>query len=249
MKKVEVSFSPILYPHKLIKTDFNVVIVDIFRATTSICAALDFGIERIIPVGALEEAQKHKKNGLLVACERNGQLLEFADLGNSPSDFQKKHLSGQKIVFSTTNGTKAIHLANDADHILIGSFINLNALAQHLSALDQDVVILCAGWKKLFNLEDSIFAGALAQTLISNYNFTTECDAAKAGIELWEQAANDLPGYLSIASHRHRLKHLLSDQDYHFSLKIGISPVVPEFRNNEILDQATAKKPLNSRRY
>ena len=127
---VEVSFSPLLYSNKLTSNNFITVVVDILRATTSICAAFDHGVQRIIPVSGLDEAKKMKAQGYMVACERNGQVMEFADLGNSASDFLSQDLTGRTIVFSTTNGTKTINLSRDADQVLIGAFVNIDALIQ-----------------------------------------------------------------------------------------------------------------------
>jgi 2-phosphosulfolactate phosphatase len=240
--KVEVSFSPVLYPYKLIKKDFVVVVVDILRATTSICAALHYGIKEIIPVSGIEEAKQCKEKGLLVACENNGATLDFADIGNSPSDFLQNGFIGKTIAFSTTNGTMVINQAKqDADKVLIGSFINLTALSDYLISLNKNVVVLCSAWKNLFNLEDSIFAGALSQSLIQA-GFITECDSAKAAIDLWDKAKVNLGVYLDNSSHRNRLRHLVSDEDYVFTVSIDISDVVPGLEGHCLKNVSTAKK-------
>jgi 2-phosphosulfolactate phosphatase len=233
--KVEVSFSPVLYPYKLIREDFVAVVVDVLRATTSICAALHYGIKEIIPISGIEEARELKNKGYFVACESNGAALDFADLGNSPSDFLKKSLRGKSIAFSTTNGTMVINKAKvDADLVVVGSFINLTALSKFLVSQNKNVVILCAAWKNLFNLEDSVFAGALCQLLI-NAGFGTECDSAKAAIDLWDKAKDNLQEYLSESSHRNRLKHLVSDQDYEFTTSIDISETVPVLKDDRLI--------------
>lgn len=237
MNKVEVCFSPKLYEHRLIKENFIAVVADIFRATTTICAALDFGIAKVIPVAGLEAAREMKEKGYLVACERDGQLLDFADIGNSPSDFLKPELRGKEIVFSTTNGTKAINMAAaEATKTLVGAFMNVKAIAQFIIKENRNAVILCASWKNLFNLEDTLFAGALADELLSG-GFETECDSVKAAIDLWQMARLDLPTYLRKSSHRNRLNHLLSEDDYLLSLKVDSSRIVPEFRNGELIPE------------
>lgn len=233
---VEVCFSPELYPYKLTKENFIVVVVDIFRATTSICAALEYGVKAVIPVSSKEGAKKYKEEGYIIACEQNGKTLEFADIGNSPSDFMKTDFKNKTIAFSTTNGTLAINLANeDADNVYIGSFVNLTALFQRLSALGDNVVILCAAWKNLFNLEDSLFAGALSELLINSGGFDSECDSAKASMDLWHLAKPDLTGYLNKSSHRNRLKHLVSDEDYRFTLTVDSSSLTPFLKDGEIV--------------
>ena len=234
-QKVEVCFSPILYPHKLIKENFIVVVVDILRASTSICAALHYGIKDIIPVSGSKEAREYKEKGFLVACERNGKTLDFADIGNSPSDFIKQEFLGDTIVFSTTNGTTAINQAKeDSDMVTVGSFINLTALADFLIRQNKNVVILCAAWKHLFNLEDSVMAGALSELLIEA-GFSSDCDAAKAAIDLWRNAKSDLGDYLSKSSHRSRLPHLVSDEDYDFTVSVDISKIIPLLVGNRLI--------------
>ncbi len=231
---IEICFSPKLYEYRLIQNNFIGVVADIFRATTSICAAMDYGVESVIPVAGLEEAKKKKEEGYLVACERDGKVLDFADIGNSPSDFFVEKLKGQPIVFSTTNGTKAINLvAEEANEVLVGAFMNVNAIADHLIAKNENVVILCASWKNLFNLEDTLFGGALAEKLLEA-GFKTECDSAKAAVDLWKVAKSDLPEYLRKSSHRNRLNHLLTEKDYLLSVSVNTSRTIPIFKDGEL---------------
>jgi len=234
--KVEVCFSPSLYPYKLVRKNFIAVVVDILRASTSICAALDNGVKRIIPVGGVDIAKEYKKKGYLVACERDGKILDFADLGNSPSDFLHTSFQNETIVYSTTNGTRAIQLTSDADEIAIGSFVNLSSLSAWLIKQNKNVVILCAGWKNLFNLEDSIFAGALAEKLLNDQIFTTVCDSVIASLDLWSMAHHDLAFYLGKSAHRNRLKHLVKEEDYRYTVTPDSTHVVPLFRKDAITD-------------
>jgi len=232
---VEVSFSPLLYPYKITQDNYTTVVVDIFRATTSMVSALNYGIRSIIPVKGVDEARKMKENGYLVACERDGKLLDFADIGNSPSDFWLDSLKNKSLAFSTTNGTQAVNMAKeDSQKVLVGAFINLQALVKPLLSANQHVVILCAGWKNLFNLEDTLFAGALANKLI-DAGFITHCDAAKAAMHLWRDACKDLKGYLCNSSHRQRLSHILSQQDFEYSITIDSCEVVPILKDNQLI--------------
>ncbi len=235
MNKIEVCFSPKLFEYRLIQDDFVAVVADIFRATTSICAALDYGVAKVIPVAGLDAAREMKEKGYLVACERDGKILDFADIGNSPSDFLIPELQGKEIVFSTTNGTKAINMAAaEASTTLVGAFMNVKAVARHIVKENKNAVVLCASWKNLFNLEDTLFAGALASELMEA-GFETECDSARAAMDLWHIARNDLPDYLRKSSHRNRLNHLLSEEDYQLSLQVDSSTVAPVFVNGELL--------------
>jgi 2-phosphosulfolactate phosphatase len=234
-RTVEVVFSPKLYEHKLTKDNFIAVVVDILRASTSICAGLQNGVQEIIPVAGLEQARAYQGHNALIACERNGHQVEFADMGNSASEFLAEKVRGRQIVFSTTNGTRIIDMARDADRIAIGSFVNLDALTDWLTARDKNVVIFCAAWKNLFNLEDSVFAGALAEKLLSLPGYTTHCDATRGAVDLWQAARHNLESYLSRASHRTRLKHLVSDEDFRYTLQLNTSRLVPVVEGHRIV--------------
>ncbi len=146
MNKVEVCFSPALYPDYENKEGI-VVVTDILRASSAIVTAFMNGVERIIPVGTLEEAKRYKDDGYMVAAERDGIVRDFADFGNSPYNFTEERVKGKHIVYSTTNGTNAIQLASSGHQVLIGAYLNIQALADHIIKSDRDLLILCAGWK------------------------------------------------------------------------------------------------------
>src|SRR5271167_1857587 len=113
---IEVCFSPHsfpLYNHR----DSIVVVIDVLRATTSICTALHHGVERILPVASVLEARNFQSKGFLVAAERQAQKVPGFDLGNSPSEYMNPALKGKIIVFTTTNGTQAIRAAREAYRI------------------------------------------------------------------------------------------------------------------------------------
>ncbi len=235
MNTIEVCFSPKLYEDRLTRDNFVVVIVDILRATTSICTAFKNGAKSLIPVPSIEEAKEYKKKGYIVASEKDGKVLDFADFGNSAFDFSEENVKGKVVAYSTTNGTKAIELAKDAEQVVMGSFINLRALSDWLIDKDKNVVILCAGWKNKFNLEDSVFAGVLVENLIDSGNFDPDCDSALAALDLWKTAETDLLGFIEKAAHRHRLKKLGLDDVLEYSFTLNTSDVVPVLKDGKIV--------------
>lgn len=224
---LEVCLSPALFPFKQTEGDFTVVVVDILRATTSFCAALHFGVREIIPVAGLEEARRYKAEGYLVAVEREGRILEFADFGNSAYNFMTPVVVGKTIAYSTTNGTQAIEVARNAQHLLIGAFTNISVLTEFLLQETPNVVILCAGWKNKVNLEDTLFAGALAARLVAGGRYFTDCDAANAALDLWEIARDDPRAYLEKAQHRERLRRLAVDDVIPYTYALDSTPVLP----------------------
>ena len=232
---VEVCFSPKLYPEILTKENFIGVLVDILRATTSICTAFENGIKTIIPVASLDEARILKAQGYLVASEQDGKKLDFADFGNSAFSFTRDKIEGKTLVYCTTNGTHALEMAKDAKTIAIGAFINITALKNWLLKENKNVVILCSGWKNKFCLEDSIFAGALTEALLATPGFITRCDSVEAALDLWSLAKHDIPGYIEKAAHRQRLKKLGLDDVIPYSFMSDLTTVVPVFKGKEII--------------
>jgi 2-phosphosulfolactate phosphatase len=235
---VEICLSPALFKEILTKENFIVVLVDILRATTSICAAFENGVERILPVATLEEAREMKAKGFLVASEQDGKKLDFADFGNSAFNFSRESVGGKTLVYCTTNGTRALEMAKHGRRVAIGAFINLTALTGWLQAQNMNVVILCSGWKNKFCLEDTLFAGALASGLLEDPAFGSRCDSTVAAIDLWNMAKNDLTGYIEKAAHRHRLKKLGLDDVIPYSFTTDLTKVVPVFEGKEIVDVA-----------
>ena len=235
-KTIEVCFSPKLFSEILTKENFTVVLVDILRATTSICTAFHNGVHSILPVATLEEARMLKEKGFLVASEQDGQKLDFADFGNSAFSFTREKIAGKTLVYCTTNGTRALDIAKTADQIVIGSFLNLTALTEWAIQQNRNIVILCSGWKNKFCLEDSLFAGALADRLLKNPDFTTSCDSVQAAMDLWHIAEDDIFGYLEKAAHRHRLNRLGLDDVIPYSLTLDQTNVVPVFNGTEIVN-------------
>ncbi len=234
-KKIEVCFSPLLY-QLYHNTNANVVVIDVLRATSSICAAFAAGAEKIIPVGTVEDAKKVKDVGYILAAERDGVVLDFADFGNSPFNFTSERVKGKIIAYSTTNGTQAIQLANGSKNIIIGAFTNLSEVVKFLINDNSDVVLFCSGWKGRFNLEDSICAGAIAQNLLDSGKFTTICDSTNAAIDLWNVAKSNLRNYIEKAAHRHRLRKMILDDVIDYCITIDSVRVLPVFKDGAILN-------------
>ena len=157
--KIEVCFSPVLYPvyHN---PEAIVVVVDIFRATTTIAAAFCNGVCSVRPVATVEEARTYKNEGWLVGAERNVKRCDFADFGNSPFDYTPEKIEGKDVIFTTTNGTKSITVAREAFRVITGAFVNLQAVAEYCIFLNRDVIVLCSGWQGRVNIEDTLFGGA-----------------------------------------------------------------------------------------
>ena len=233
-RSVEVCFSPGLFRDILTTGDFVVVLVDVLRATTTIVTAVANGVEAIIPVATHDEARRLKAQGFLVASEKDGVQLDWADFGNSAFSFTRDAIGGRTLVYCTTNGTGALRIAGDAGSVAIGAFINISSLTEWLVRRHKNVVILCSGWKNKFCLEDALFAGALTRRLLATGRFRAECDSAEAALDLWSAAEGDVLGYLEKAAQRHRLKRLGLDDVLPYSFECDVVDVVPVFDGEKI---------------
>lgn len=224
--KIDACFSPHLYPIYEDKESI-VVVIDVFRATSAICVAFHYGADKIIPVAKVEEAAEYKKQGFLAGAERDAIKLDGFDFGNSPYDYMGDHVKGKTIALTTTNGTQAIEAARQAYKVVIGSFLNIDVLCKWLVKQNRNVLLLCSGWKNKFNLEDSLYAGAVTQKMMElsdNYQLGDGCLALKY---LFEQAQHEPVKYLVHASHKERLSRLGLKKDIKFCLTLNAAPVIP----------------------
>ena len=232
--RVEVCFTPNLFPLHMEEIYQTVVVIDVLRATSAICTAFHHGIDKIIPVSTLDEAIEYRQKGYLVAAERKGKVVSGFDYGNSPFTYMNDELKGKTLVLTTTNGTKAINVAKKVKHLVIGSLINLDALCEYLMDLNDNVLLLGSGWQNKFCLEDTICAGAITEKLISSGNFTFENDSSIAAKYLYLSAKDNYFGYLKSSSHRIRLKKLNLNRDIKYCLTPNQTKVVP-YREKDYL--------------
>ncbi|ALI98186.1 2-phosphosulfolactate phosphatase [Rufibacter tibetensis] len=224
MPSMDVCFSPELLPLYNL-TGKIAVAVDVLRATSSMVTALSHGITHIAPVSELDSCLAYRDLGYLVAAERDGIKAEGFDLGNSPFHYLEEDRTGRMLAITTTNGTQAIRLSRAADEVLVGAFLNVGAVAEYVRKAGKDVIVVCAGWKGLFNLEDTLFAGALAERLEGD--FTLNHDATLAAYHLYKAAKADKLGFLSKSSHVQRLERLHILKDIEFCLQEDTYTVVP----------------------
>lgn len=229
MRTIDVCLSPDLM-HLYKVQEYSVVIVDILRATSCMVTAFAHGIESIAPFAQLDDCKAMKAKGYYTAGERDGKKVDGFDLGNSPFEYQESYLKGQKIAFTTTNGTQAIVKSLGAREIIIGSFLNLSAVVEHLKRSNENVLVVCAGWKGKVNLEDTLFAGAVVKGLRGYAE--PACDAPLMAEHLYMQAKNDMVEFLSTSSHVKRLARLNIFKDIEFCLTPDQYSVVPLLKEN-----------------
>lgn len=233
MPKIEVCLTPALLDLYAIENSV-VVVIDILRATSSIVYGINNGADAIIPVMSVEDCLNYADKGCLLAAERNGQVVDGFDFGNSPFSYTAQKVAGKTIVLTTTNGTKAMRLAQErARQIIVGAFLNLSAVCNYLKAQQKDVLLLCAGWKDNFNLEDTLFAGAVAEQLQEDFSLAD--DASIAALDLYLRAKDNLREYLRKSSHSHRLVNLNIEEDVKFCLKLDVCTAIPVLEGEQLV--------------
>lgn len=233
MKQIEVCLTPeLIQLYDL--TDKIVVVVDIFRASTTIITALANQVYCILPLSGLEECREMAREGYIIAGERNGKKAEGFSLGNSPLSYLDGAYAKKKIAMTTTNGTLAIEKSKPGSaEVLIGAFVNLQATINYIQQTENDVLVHCAGWKGKFNLEDSLYAGALVNGLKDSHG--QHCDGAIAMQALYLQHQQDIPSFLQQASHAKRLQNHNIEADIAFCLSIDLYDIVVKLKDEELV--------------
>ncbi|MDE0918043.1 MAG: 2-phosphosulfolactate phosphatase, partial [Flavobacteriales bacterium] len=204
-----------------------IVVIDVLRATSAICAAIENGVEGIIPVDSVDVAREYLKKGYLAAAEREGQIVEGFPMGNSPISFLDPKLKGETIVLTTTNGTKAIKVAEHKETVVIGSLNNLQSLTEWLIRQERNTLVLASGWKDKFNLEDTICAGAIIDGVLESGKFASKEDSSVAAKFIYRSAKENIFSYLKASSHRRRLRKLNLNADVNFCLTPNNLTAIP----------------------
>ena len=214
--------------------DSIAVVIDVLRATTSFCAALDRGATEIVPVRSLNECRHYGRQGYLTAAERGAQKVPGFHFGNSPSEFLQADLRGKKIAFTTTNGTRALWAVRHAKAVIAGAFVNMSVLLQYLRQQAQPVLLVCAGWKDHVNLEDTLFAGAIATYLENDFRIAD--DATLIAMSLYQQAERRKKYYIQHSAHFERLIQLGMQEDVKYALRQDLHPVLPLYRDGALIN-------------
>jgi len=238
-KEIEVVLTPALLPLYQV-TGKTVVVIDILRATSSMCVAFKTGVNKILPVSTPEECSLFKDFDFLCAAERNAVKLPGFDMGNSPFEFQNPLIKDRNIAFTTTNGTKAIKQSKElgAAQIVVGSFLNLDVICNWLLNQPNDIILLCAGWKDKVNLEDTLFAGAVIAQLKNN--ITLHCDSGLMAEQLYISMKDSLEIDVRKSSHAQLFKALhAAEDDVQVCLQLNSAPVLPIMQGEYLVNMQT----------
>ena len=234
LPRLEVCLSPALL-HLYDTKDTVTVIIDVFRATSTIAAALHNGAKCVLPVSSVDDCIAIGKSteDSITAGERDGKIAPGLEYGNSPAEYPRAFVEGKTLVLTTTNGTRLLHMVKNADTIITGSFLNLDAVCDFLIATGKPVLLGCAAWKDRFNLEDSLFAGAVISRVRDH--FAINCDSARASHTLHQSVQGSYLDFLRDSSHYRRLAAYGLEADMAYCTTPNLHPVVPIYKAPELI--------------
>jgi 2-phosphosulfolactate phosphatase len=235
-RDVEVHLLPALAPPGCLAGGIAVVI-DVLRATTTIIQALAAGCTAVRPCAEVDEARE-LADGLpagkvLLAGERGGLPLSGFDLGNSPREYTAAVCSGTTLVLTTTNGTRALLRAAEAERVLVAGFVNYSAVCEQLRQDARPVHIVCAGTDGTVTLEDTLLAGALVDFLCEVGEVRLN-DAGRLAWDCFENHGRVLLGALQVSRGGTQLRELGYDDDIQAAAKVDQFALVPELRREPL---------------
>lgn len=209
------------------------VVIDVLRATSVITTAVYNGCLDVVPVLEIEDALTYKNEEVLLGGERRGFKIEGFDLSNSPLEYNRQNVEGKRIVFTTSNGTRAIIKAKYCDTILIGSMLNAKYLADFVVKNGSDINIICSGTDGNFSIDDFLCAGKIIYE-INKLKETDMTDFATLAYLTYMNNRENIFEYLKYASHYKYMMSIGLEEDIKYCFKEDILDVVPYFKDGSI---------------
>jgi len=177
-----------------------------------------------------------KNLNAITAGERDGKIIPGLQYGNSPAEYYPDFIHGKTLVLTTTNGTRLLHmaLAKGASEVITGSFPNISAVCDHLLQMNKRVILGCSGWKDRFNLEDTLFAGAVIQRL-QGYFTINGCDSSLMAENMYGMHKHHLYSFIQKSSHWHRLAAYGLEKDLEYCVTEDGANILPLYTNNALI--------------
>ena len=222
-------------PNSDVLLDRTVVVIDVLRATSVIIHAMSEGASEILPLASVEEAFQMAKafprGSVLLGGERESRNIRGFDLGNSPREYFAEKVKEKKLILVTTNGTKAFHLVSSGKEILVGSFLNIGAVAERCLELDGDLLIFPSGDEGSFSLEDAICGGMLIDLIKQKARKPISLtDGSQCAQILHQRFKDNLLEAFHLSRHGKELISRGFEDDLVYCAQIDITNIVPEFK-------------------
>ncbi len=218
----------------------TLVLIDVLRASTTICKALSVGAKAVIPVERPGEAAELRANigieDTILAGERKGIKIENFDLGNSPQEYSEDSVRDKTIILTTSNGTQTYSRASHSSLILTGAIVNISAVADRAAEVDKDLAIICAGDEGDFSIEDTLCGGMLLDVLINRKNLNPKLnDAASLALLLYRSNKENLGDAVANGEHGRYLTEIGFGDDVRLAAEADSIPVLPILKDRRIL--------------
>lgn len=215
----------------------TVIVIDVLRACTVICAAFAAGCREVIPVNSIGDGStllgNLDRDVVLLAGERDGYRVEGFDLGNSPLEFTKDVVSNKTIILASTNGSKAMILGSSGELMLAASFVNVSAIVDKVASQDGDTALVCSGKDSRFSLEDVVCGGMIVSRLGNKVEVAN--DAAMVANTLYEAHKDDIASVLRTCDHGRYLSSIGFAEDISFAAGIDTIGILPQWDNGRFL--------------
>jgi 2-phosphosulfolactate phosphatase len=220
----------------------TVFVIDILRATTTICAAMSNGAKAIIPAASTEEAlrlaQTIGSEDVLLAGEKNCVRIDGFQLGNSPLEMTEAAVRGKTLIFSTTNGTKALLACHGAGAVYPACAGNLSLAAEKAREVlegEGGMLVVCAGRGRAFSLDDAYAAGRLVSAALGGPRGRRGLnDAALASLDLARRYGEHWERPLRRSRAGRELVRLGFADDVMASARLDVYPVLPTFSERRV---------------
>ena len=211
-----------------------VVVIDVLRASTTICFALAAGAKEVIPCLDVAQARETaaKIDNSVLGGERGGKKIDGFDLGNSPREYIEDVVQGKTVVYTTTNGTRALQSCVGAEQIVIGAFVNIGNVID-VAAQHDDIHLLCAGTDGAITREDVFLAGAMAEIIMLRHLSLVTNDQAQIAIDAWQAVtrgthdAATIARCLQASAGGRNLQAIGLADDVRLAAALNMVPVVP----------------------
>jgi len=218
--------------------DRTVVVIDVLRASTSICQALASGAKEVIPMDspaeAIELADNLSSDKVLLCGEREGQIIEGFDLGNSPLEYTRERVKGRTLIFSSTSGSRTIVRSRLASDTLVGGFVNIQSVIDYFPDSLDDLVIICAGKWQYYSMEDCVCGGMLIDKLIERYKDAELNDGANTSKILYQYHKDSIPEMIRESAHGRYLASIGMEQDLPVCAALNSIPVLPRLIDGKV---------------
>ena len=238
--KLDVAFSP----HDLTPGDVAgrpVFVIDILRAVTTMCAALQYGARAIVPASSAEEAMKLAqtlgRDDTVLAGEQNCLPIPGFALGNSPLEMTAEAVGGRTVVMRTTNGTRALLAtqgASDVHPVVAANLTVATARARELLEAHGTLLVLCGGRENTFSIDDSYCAGRLLAALLDGRAPEGLNDAALAALDLVERYGDDWITPLQASRAGQELLRLGFGRDVEVAAEMDRYPVLLRYQDRRV---------------